>query len=1271
MPKDEDRPLRVQLIMQIAQERLKLNPKDVDALFALAAAQATFDDAKGGVQTLTRLAEIEPNYPGLWLLKTKLHAQLGETEKARQSRLRAQESEPAPAKGPALPFQCPICEAVVPADAMTCENCGVKFEPNQSMEDELEDLSRVAIQEMVQEELGGETKTEAPTPKGRGKTSPKSAAGKGLTNGHALGNRGGSKTGRTNGLRGRTNGLGGRTNGLRGRTNGLTNGLRGRTNGLTNGLGRTNGLTDGVGRTNGLTNGLGRVNGLTNGLGRTNGITNGLGRTNGLTNGLGSGSQVIAFRAPRRGNGVRTAGWKLYLIPLVAAALLLLPLFLVPQYFGPSYPIQIDGQFGDWASVSKVDAAVPLQTMNPDINITRVAVKDNLDYLSFYLEVQGAALGGGPAPGRVTNAFYAFIDVDRSASTGYQVQGIGADRMVRINTWGGQVVSAALMAFNTSRSPTDWNGWISSGPVNAAGSGNRIEFETPWRNLAQNPVPVNVAFASRSWDGQSDAADLVVTNAEPFLLVRQVTRAPLVATGSGTNLAQVTMLAVDGTVMVHTVNVTFTGTFGPASISAVDLVDASSGVLSTQPIAPLVRFGFSPITLASGDTRTFSVRPHVSSSDGTTVGAFVRDVEDVMVSGGGVALVGPRTTPSALAYVGVVPSGPRIDGAFGEWSNVTRDPVGNVRPVWDRDVDLSAHGFQGYKNDTYFEASVVGTVLNGTMVPALNPTFIPATGNGSSNGTISPPPPPVAGTDSVRFFVDTDGNARTGYGVGALGAEFLVEITGENGLILTSNALRFSGASPFDWAWTRLGTAPAATDIDRIEASLPGVRITNASRAFVQVSGWNGVHDDSAPSNPPLAVLSVLSAQALSMNTQSTTAPTPSGSFNLQTQVLSGNEQWFFTNQAPSGGGNPTDCTPPANNDGASTNAGSSAVSTTITSTQSACWYTPLQTPSATKAGTWELNLDISGSGTNPKYRVQFIHCGSSTCAAASQTVLFDANYTTFGTNVSITTPTIPAQLLDASDRIEFKISWNGATGSSVTISYNGPSPSPGTSDSWASIPVYAGNEQWFFTNQAPGGSGNPTDCSPNANNYEVSLTPGTSPTSATLSSSGQSICWYTAVGQPPSTDAGAWQLSLDISGSGTNPKYRVQFIHCGANTCSALSQTVLFDANYTTFGTNVSITTPTIPAQLLGASDRIEFKISWNGATGSSVTISYNGPSPSPGTSDSWVNIPIPEFESVFTPLASTVVLAMYMERWRRKRLKGGFPASGRFEAEGMVPRQ
>src|SRR6059058_950418 len=270
----DERAQRLRLILQIATERLKLNPRDADALFAMAAAQATLDDAKGGLETLDRLAQIDSAYPGLWVLKTKLHAKLGQADLARQSRVRAQQSEPEAAKAIDAMVPCPMCESPVALDATSCANCGVKFTPTRSMEDELDDLGHAAIQEMVQEELGpvkGPEKAldkphvRAPKPEPERDVPPakkpieKTPSKKGLTNGLALGRHGAAKAGRTNGLRGRTNGL------------------RGRTNGLTNGLGRTNGLTNGLGRTNGLTNGLGRTNGLTNGLGRTNGLTNGLG----------------------------------------------------------------------------------------------------------------------------------------------------------------------------------------------------------------------------------------------------------------------------------------------------------------------------------------------------------------------------------------------------------------------------------------------------------------------------------------------------------------------------------------------------------------------------------------------------------------------------------------------------------------------------------------------------------------------------------------------------------------------------------------------------------------------------------------------------------------------------------------------------------------------------------------------------------------------------------------------------------------------------------
>src|SRR2546427_2996097 len=477
----EERARRLSLIMQIASERLKLNPKDTDALFAMAAAQATLDDPRGGLQSLDRLAELDPTYPGLWVLKTKLHARLGEADRARQSRLRGQEIERPETSRPSQTVPCPMCEAPVADDATACGNCGGKFASVTKLGAELEDLGRGAVQDMVQEELREGLPPEATKPRpmhretqiprptkpemvSPPKPSPKPVPKKGLTNGLVLSRSARRRAGMTNGLKGRTNGL-------RGRTNGLTNGL-GRTNGLTNGLGRTNGLTNGLGPTNGLTNGLGRTNGITNGLGRTNGITNGLGRTNGLTNGLG-GFRSSGFRPAGVRRMMQTAGWKLYLIPLVSAALLLAPLFFVPDYRGPAYPIRIDGQFGDWAS-QPTEAMGPGATLNPNIDVVRFGMVNNLGPYAFFVEVAGSALaGGGPSP-RTMDTVRIFVDIDASAATGYGIDGLGADRMIEISGHGGTVLSSQLWECDSERGPRGWDAGVKGHATQAAASGSQI-----------------------------------------------------------------------------------------------------------------------------------------------------------------------------------------------------------------------------------------------------------------------------------------------------------------------------------------------------------------------------------------------------------------------------------------------------------------------------------------------------------------------------------------------------------------------------------------------------------------------------------------------------------------------------------------------------------------------------------------------------------------------------------------------------------------------------
>src|SRR2546430_6563765 len=722
----DERAQRLRLILQIATERLKLNPGDADALFAMAAAQATLDDAKGGLETLDRLAALDSAYPGLWVLKTKLHAKLGQADLARQSRMRAFESEPEAAQVIDATVPCPMCEAPVAIDATSCANCGVKFTPTRTLEDELDDLGHAAIQEMVEEELGEEKSRAKPVdkpaspppklPEERRPTRPAkpieaTPSKRGLTNGLLLGRRGTPKAGRTNGLRGRTNGL------------------RGRTNGLTNGLGRTNGLTNGLGRTNGLTNGLGRTNGLTNGLGRTNGLTNGLGRTNGLTNGLG-GFRSSGFRPAGVRRMMQNAGWKLYLIPLVSVALLLAPLLFVPDYRGPAYPIRIDGQFGDWAS-QPTEAMGPGAALNPNIDVVRFGVVSNLGPYAFYVQVAGSALaGGGPSPGTM-DTVRIFVDIDASSATGYRIDGLGADRLIEISGHGGTVLASTLWEFDSNRDQRDWNGWIKGTATQAAASGSQIEAEAEWLSSSATTVPVIATVHTESWDGQTDSGDFPVSPTAGTLSVIADPEVPDILSGNGVPLLQLTLTSHGQAVALDSLHIALTGSAAPSAALSLRLMQSGNLVAEATPTSPDVTFSFPALQIAVGATTYLYIVGDFSGTSGETFGLRLPSTHPF---GLGAAVVALRENAGArtLGYIGVVPSAPQVDGAFDEWTALSAGGLKDLAPRSNPDIDLGRYGAQRNGTSTFLYADVTGRLFHGTPVPE-HPQPVPAQSQGPAD----------------------------------------------------------------------------------------------------------------------------------------------------------------------------------------------------------------------------------------------------------------------------------------------------------------------------------------------------------------------------------------------------------------------------------------------------------------------------------------------------------------------------------------------------------
>src|SRR5438309_867644 len=875
----EERARRLSLIMQIASERLKMNPKDSDALFAMAAAQATLDDPRAALQSLDRLAELDPAYPGLWVLKTKLHARLGEADRARQSRLRADQVELPEAKGAVSTVPCPMCDAPVADDATACGNCGVKFAAVRNLEDELEDLGHAAIQDMVQEELtegGSPPVPEAPKPKPElvppPKPSPKPIPKKGLTNGLVLSRAARRRAGKTNGLKGRTNGL------------------RGRTNGLTNGLGRTNGLTNGVGRTNGLTNGLGHSNGLTNGLGRTNGLAAG---------------RATGFRSASLRGMMRTAGWKLYVIPLVVVLLLLMPLFFVAPYNGPQSPIQIDGQFNDWAGVA-TEAMASGGVLNPNVDIVRFGVVPNLGPIAFFVEVAGSALtGGGPSPGTM-DTVRIFIDIDGSASTGYRIDGLGADRMIEVSGYAGRVQSSTLWEFDANRNQRAWNGWIKGTATPAAASGSRIEAEAQWLADVPTSVPVVATVHTVSWDKQVDRGDFPVSPGFGTLSIVSDPQVPDVIAGNDVPLLRLTLTAHGQAIALNALQIEIAGTAPANAATSLRLTDGTNLLAQAAPASPNVRFSFAPIQIAVGGPTTLFVVGDFASTTGDTFGVRLPAIHPFGVDGG-VAALHENPGPRALGYLGVIPATPRIDGAFDEWNALSADPTNDVAPRDNPNIDLTHYGGLHDGSATFLYAEVFGRILGGTptpenpqQAPPQNSTSLADTDRDGVSDTADPMPydltndgtpdaqtncgvdgegiidygcpggtdfwlnttipstfsapyagrsvsvyigpdnrPPVFGDDAIRMFLDIDNSTFSGYSIAGIGADRLVELRGKDGTVTQSALLAFSGSFPGQWAWTPVAPVTVALGYHAVELSV----LLNASKLYVESGDFWGSVD--------------------------------------------------------------------------------------------------------------------------------------------------------------------------------------------------------------------------------------------------------------------------------------------------------------------------------------------------------------------------------------------------------------------------------------------
>ncbi|MCK5559284.1 MAG: hypothetical protein KAJ51_01775, partial [Thermoplasmata archaeon] len=108
--------------------------------------------------------------------------------------------------------------------------------------------------------------------------------------------------------------------------------------------------------------------------------------------------------------------------------------------------------------------------------------------------------------------------------------------------------------------------------------------------------------------------------------------------------------------------------------------------------------------------------------------------------------------------------------------------------------------------------------------------------------------PWLLGQDQALIFIDIDQNVGTGYRARAdnnqfaVGAEYLLEITGKHGQILKSKYLKYTG-NGHDWDWNSLGTLKVGKDSSRLETQIGleqvGLNEGQGYNLYFYIADWN------------------------------------------------------------------------------------------------------------------------------------------------------------------------------------------------------------------------------------------------------------------------------------------------------------------------------------------------------------------------------------------------------------------------------------------------
>ena len=447
----------------------------------------------------------------------------------------------------------------------------------------------------------------------------------------------------------------------------------------------------------------------------------------------------------------------------------------------------IDGNFDDWIDVPLRSEYVPAIH---DMNMVSYASMLSAHGLFMYLKVRGPLFSGDGS------RIYAFVDADNNTNSGYRINGIGADYLCKVYGNSTEIVHGAYV-YTGSDSGLEWN-WSSASSLPVAYNGNQLEMSMYSGGDIQNNYRI-AFYTSDSHGNYAISSANIGANPSLYFEAKRCSEArDIYDFDMGqVPLMDINVFATGGNVSLTSINM------ATNNLNDLTLRDSSGSVVSQ------FSGGQMPVDVLIGDKehRSYQIWGTVPASgiNGTLIsinGIGVREAADAIV----------HTDAEAFkAYVGN-PASIKIDGAFGDWTNVKDDPLNETVP---QNIDIRQYNSYDDRNNLYFYVGVEKGMMAGVLVPEKY-----SEGKPSNNASTNPIKPPETGEDILRVHILTDDNK-----------EYTIQVLGKNGDIV-SYSVSGPGIS---------GGVNVAKDFKRLEGSVSMEAFGGSSieSIWFEISDWS------------------------------------------------------------------------------------------------------------------------------------------------------------------------------------------------------------------------------------------------------------------------------------------------------------------------------------------------------------------------------------------------------------------------------------------------